>query len=203
MQGILGEQSGPADALAVIVVVPEAPGTHWNVAVPVPVPTRVAKAGSTNHWPEYGATNVTGAGDGGRLKMPVAVNCTWPLVKFCASAVAGATVINSRARTGSFEVPQPVVCKARSRFPRRNVARRTGLRLAIRPPFSFEKIAQGRALVKCHCNLRLDCQARQLSLLSVGSDQLFLCLVIPSRPEPEARTSEESAVLLLQTQTLA
>jgi hypothetical protein len=35
---------------------------------------------------------------------------------------------------------------------------------------------------------------------SVDIFSFFLCLVIPSRPEPEARTSEESAVLLLQTQ---
>src|ERR687888_2698996 len=111
------------------VVVPEAPGTHWKVAVPVAVPTRVAKAGSTNHWPEYGATNVTGAGDGGRLNVPVAVNCTWPSVKFCASAVAGATVIDCKMRSGVFEGPHPVACRARRIFPRRIVANRTGLRL--------------------------------------------------------------------------
>ena len=37
----------------------------------------------------------TAAGDGGWLNVPVAENCTCPLVKFCASAVAGATVITA------------------------------------------------------------------------------------------------------------
>jgi len=48
--------------------------------------------------PENGAMKFTIAGEGGLLKVPMAVNATWPFMKFCASAVAGATVIDCRAR---------------------------------------------------------------------------------------------------------
>jgi hypothetical protein len=48
----------------------------------------------TDHVPENGATNGTGAGDGARLNVPIAVNCTWPLEKFCASAFAGLSVMD-------------------------------------------------------------------------------------------------------------
>jgi hypothetical protein len=64
------------DAVAVIVTTPAAPDTQLKVAVPVPVPTRVAIVGSADQLPEYGAAKVTGAGEGDLLKAPVAVNST-------------------------------------------------------------------------------------------------------------------------------
>jgi len=104
------------DAVAVIVTTPEAPAAHWKVAVPVPVPvaTRVAIEGSELcHPPEYGATKLTGAGDGALLKVPVAVNCTWPMGELSPSAVAGITVTNCSTRL-EFELdPHPMAWRTK------------------------------------------------------------------------------------------
>jgi hypothetical protein len=55
----------------------------------------VAIAGfDTDQLPEYGATNVTAAGEGGLLNVPDAVNCTSPLGEWAASATAGVTLID-------------------------------------------------------------------------------------------------------------
>ena len=50
--------------------------------------------------------------------MPDAVNCTSPVAKLCASAVAGVTVIDFKARL-ELEVPHPVRTKQVSRNERR------------------------------------------------------------------------------------
>jgi hypothetical protein len=101
------------DAVAWIVTTPAAPATHWKVAVPLPVATRVAIVGSADQLPEYGTAKVTGEGDGALLKVPVATNCTWPL-ELCASAVAGVTAIDCSTRL-EFEpdIPHPSVWKIR------------------------------------------------------------------------------------------
>lgn len=46
------------------------------------------------HDPVYGGWNVTCAGDGALLKVPVAKNWTWPLGKLLASALAGVSAID-------------------------------------------------------------------------------------------------------------
>lgn len=58
--------------------------------------------------------------------MLVAVNCTRPFANLCASALAGVTFIDSRARLG-LEVPHPV----RTMHAKRNEAKSGDLRLAI------------------------------------------------------------------------
>lgn len=80
-----------ADAIAFTSTVPEAPGTHCAK----PVWETVATSGfETIQLPVYGSTNGTTAGDGGWLKVPVAVNCTLPPGDFAASATAGVTVMD-------------------------------------------------------------------------------------------------------------
>jgi len=77
-----------ADPLATIGTVPEEPDPHCTVIVLFPLATTVAiVAGGfvgfdTTNCPAYGAANVKGAGDGGRLNIPVAVKTTWPFGKF-------------------------------------------------------------------------------------------------------------------------
>jgi len=110
------------DAVAVIVTTPEAPAAHWKVAVPVPVPvaTRVAIEGSELcHPPEYGATKLTGAGDGALLKVPVAVNCTWPMGELSPSAVGGVTFTDCSTRL-ELDVPHPAVW--RTNIPTKKIA---------------------------------------------------------------------------------
>jgi hypothetical protein len=56
-----------------MVTLPEAPETHcanpcWEIVAMF--------ESDESQLPEYGAVNVTGAGDGGIVKVPVAVNCT-------------------------------------------------------------------------------------------------------------------------------
>lgn len=91
-----------AAALATISTVPEAPATHATVIVPLPMDTMLAMGPlvgfATENCPVYGEENVTGAGVGGRLYVPVAVKVTWPLGKLCASAAAGVTAIEVRTR---------------------------------------------------------------------------------------------------------
>jgi hypothetical protein len=61
------------------------------------------------HPPEYGATKLTGAGDGALLNVPVAVNCTWPMGELSPLAVCGVTVTNCSTRL-EFELdPHPMV----------------------------------------------------------------------------------------------
>jgi hypothetical protein len=79
------------EAIAIIVTVPAAPDTH----LATPLWSIVATLESeTDHVPVYGTTNGTGAGDGARLNVPIAVNCTWLLGKVCASAFAGLSVMD-------------------------------------------------------------------------------------------------------------
>jgi hypothetical protein len=79
----------------------------WAVTVTIPVCMHCAmpfwlmvamSMFDTDQPPENGATNVTGAGDGGRLKVPVAVNCTCPFMEFPPLAIAGATVMDMSMR---------------------------------------------------------------------------------------------------------
>lgn len=75
------------DAVSATVTVPDMPETHCTVAVPEPVFTMVAitwfvELLETVNWPEYGVVDGTGAGEGCRLKLPVAVKTTCPLGKF-------------------------------------------------------------------------------------------------------------------------
>jgi hypothetical protein len=101
-----------AKALATTDTVPVAPGAHCTVTVLLPVDTTVAIVSgglvgfATMNWPAYGAVNVKGAGDGATLNIPEAVKVTWPLGNVCASAVAGATVIeyNTRPASGPLEL---------------------------------------------------------------------------------------------------
>ena len=76
------------DAWAVMVTMPEC--MHCAMPFGLMVATFMSELA---HPPEKGAMKVTGAGEGGWLKVPVAVNCTCPFMKFPPFAVAGATVI--------------------------------------------------------------------------------------------------------------
>src|SRR6185437_13209076 len=59
--------------------------------------------------PVYGDWKETGAGDGGWLKVPVAVNCTCPM-EFWASALAGITITDCSTRFElEYIAPQPRV----------------------------------------------------------------------------------------------
>ena len=76
-----------ADAVSATVTVPDMPATHCTVAVPEPLLTMVAITWlvalvETVNWPEYGVVDGTRAGEGWRLKLPVAVKTTCPLGKF-------------------------------------------------------------------------------------------------------------------------
>src|SRR5581483_6543153 len=66
----------------------------------------------TCQLPEKGAIKVTCAGEGGLLKVPMAVNCTWPMAKFIPLAAAGATVMDMSMRFWFiimlFVAPHPV-----------------------------------------------------------------------------------------------
>lgn len=92
---------------AVIVTFPAAPAAHC--AIPLWLMVAMFKL-ELDQLPVYGGWKETGAGDGGWLKVPVAVNCTCPMVKFCASALAGVTMTDWSMR---FELeyiePQPRV----------------------------------------------------------------------------------------------
>lgn len=66
----------------------------------------------TDQLPEYGATKVTAAGEGGLLNVPDAVNCTSPFGEWAASATAGDTLIDCSSR-GEF-VPHPLMMRART-----------------------------------------------------------------------------------------
>jgi len=92
---------GP-DVLAFTVTAPAAPGSHCAS----PLGLIVAIVGSDNDHPDW----VIGDGEGGRLYAPTAVNCTWPLGKLCASALAGVTEIDRRRR--GLPVPHPLATSA-------------------------------------------------------------------------------------------
>jgi hypothetical protein len=95
--------------VAITLTVPDAPATHFAT----PVDEMVAIAGfDTDQLPEYGATKVTVAGEGGWLNVPDAVNCASPLGEWAASATAGDTFIDCSSR-GEF-VPHPLMMRART-----------------------------------------------------------------------------------------
>lgn len=77
----------------------------------------------TSQLPEKGATKVTMAGEGGWLKVPVAVNVTRPLVNICASALAGEIDMESNTRLLAFmvfmEPPQPATIATDNKIKRR------------------------------------------------------------------------------------
>lgn len=94
------------DAIAVIVTGPDAPCTHR--AIPFWSMVAILEL-ETIQLPENGSMKVTGAGEGGWLKTPVAVNCTWPLAKFWASAVAGERVMDIKTLFCEFIPPHAVI----------------------------------------------------------------------------------------------
>jgi hypothetical protein len=83
-----------ADTIALTVTVPAAPGMHWASPVWLMVAMELAPVPIKLHDPVYGGWNVTFAGDGALLKVPVAANWTWPLGKLLASALAGVITID-------------------------------------------------------------------------------------------------------------
>lgn len=97
------------DALASTVTTPDAPGLHCAN----PLRLIVSILGLDNDHPDW----LIGDGEGGWLKVPIAVNCTWPLGKLCASAVAGVTEIDCSRR--GLPLPHPL---ATSSIPARRSA---------------------------------------------------------------------------------
>ncbi len=93
----------PLLASAAIVTVPVNPASHCatpSASTLAPTPAVQPLLSCTHH-----VATVTCAGVGGAVKLPVAVNCTWPLGKFCASAAAGARVMDWSSR-GLLLLPQ-------------------------------------------------------------------------------------------------
>jgi hypothetical protein len=94
-----------AEATAVTVTIPDAPGRQ----LAKPVCVMVAAFGfETSQEPEYGATNGTASGEGGRLNVPVAVNCTCLLAEVAASATAGVMDMERSTRLGLEFAPHPL-----------------------------------------------------------------------------------------------
>jgi hypothetical protein len=101
---IMEEDSAPAR----IVTVPANPGTHcakpfWSTVMPgFMFPTHMPLLDPAHH---VTSLLVSFRGDGFLLKVPVAVNETWPLGKFCASADAGLSVTDCNWRL----LPHPTI----------------------------------------------------------------------------------------------
>lgn len=88
------------EATAVTVTVPDAPEMHF--AKPLWLIVAIFRL-EIAQLPEYGSTNGTGAGEGGLLNVPVAVNCIWPI---CAVAFDGVIAMDWSTRF-EFMAPQP------------------------------------------------------------------------------------------------
>jgi hypothetical protein len=101
----IGISGPPLGAFAVIVAVPEAPGTHC----PRPLLGSTVTIAGADEVQMLTVSGVTGLG--GALKMPVALNDTWPLAKSLASAIAGATLTDCSTRVlVLFMAEQPRTC---------------------------------------------------------------------------------------------
>jgi hypothetical protein len=105
--GFIDEDPAPAR----IVAVPVNPGTHcanpfWSTVTPgFMFPTHMPLFDPVHH---VTSLFVSCTGDGGLLKAPVAVNGTWPLGKFRASANAGFSVTDCNWRL----LPHPTIPSA-------------------------------------------------------------------------------------------
>src|ERR1700730_8343888 len=114
---VIGEDPAPAR----IVAVPVNPGTHCanpfrsTVTPGFMFPTHMPLVDPAHH---VTSVLVSCTGDGGLLKAPVAVNETWPLGKFRASAIAGFSVTDCNWRL----LPHPTISSA-TRGNRRNSRR--------------------------------------------------------------------------------
>jgi hypothetical protein len=105
---------GQVKVAVAVMAVDMAPGLEvefvdaWAATVTVPVCMHCAMPfwlmvamfiSETLQPPENGAIKVTCAGEGGLLKVPMAVNCTWPIAKFIPLAAAGARVMDISMRS--------------------------------------------------------------------------------------------------------